>query len=233
MRFDGWILGVGTSSGTRVVVGHWPRSPFGPLSDVMVEHPDGHRLLLVPQPEVADFIAVTYTFDEVALVPVAVGRPEPETWTVTAGALALQARTGGRPPLGWLLHALPAWLATAPAWADLVDLPARLAGMRTRGTAGNGRTEWYGVRDLHTVIDLTATWSGTPLGRSPRSDRRSPSASPPSPRPRPSPAWPPRSPSPIDRVLEVTTGTSRSYRLSNFDRAGLLGAPVTRGPVTA
>jgi hypothetical protein len=164
VRFDGWILGVGTSSGTRVVVGHWPRSPFGPLSDVMVQHPDGHRLLLVPRREVADFITTTYTFDEVTVVPVAVGRPDPATWTVTAGPLDLRARTGGRPRLGWLLHAVPAWLATAPAWVDLVDLPARVAGLRTRGTAGNGRTEWYGVRDLHTVIGLTATWSGTPLG---------------------------------------------------------------------
>jgi hypothetical protein len=59
----GWILGVGTSSGTLVVVGHWPRSPFGPLSDVMVQHPDGNRLLLAPQPEVAEFIAATYTLD--------------------------------------------------------------------------------------------------------------------------------------------------------------------------
>ena len=77
VRFDGWILGVGTSSGTRVVVGHWPRSPFGPVSDVMVEHPDGHRLLLAPQSEVAEFIATTYTFDQITLVPVTVGRPDP------------------------------------------------------------------------------------------------------------------------------------------------------------
>ena len=164
VRFDGWILGVGTTSGARVVVGHWPRSPFGPLSDVMVQHPDEHRLLLAPRPDLADFIGTTYTFDEVAVVPVAVDRPDPGTWTVTAGPLDLHARTGRRPPLGWLLHAVPARLATAPAWVDLVDLPARLAGMRTRGSAGNGRTEWYGVRDLHTVTDLTATWSGTPLG---------------------------------------------------------------------
>lgn len=164
MRFDGWILGVGTSSGTRVVVGHWPRSPFGPVSDVMVEHADGHRLLLAPQPAVAEFIATTYTFDQITLGPVTVGRPDPVSWIVTAGPLNLHAHTGRRSSLGWLLHALPARLAAAPAWVGLMDLPARLAGLRTRGTAGNGRTEWYGVHDLHTVADLTATWSGSPLG---------------------------------------------------------------------
>ena len=164
MRFDGWILGVGTSSGTRVVVGHWPRSPFGPVSDVMVEHADGHRLLLAPQPAVAEFIATTYTFDQITLGPVTVGRPDPVSWIVTAGPLNLHAHTGRRSSLGWLLHALPARLAAAPAWVGLMDLPARLAGLRTRGTAGNGRTEWYGVHDLHTVAELTATWSGSPLG---------------------------------------------------------------------
>jgi len=164
VRFDGWILGVGTSSGTRVVVGHWPRSPFGPVSDVMVEHPDGHRLLLAPQSEVAEFIATTYTFDQITLVPVTVGRPDPVSWIVTAGPLNLHAHTGRRSSLGWLLHALPARLAAAPAWVGLIDLPARLAGLRTCGTAGNGRTEWYGVHDLHTMGDLTATWSGSPLG---------------------------------------------------------------------
>jgi hypothetical protein len=130
----------------------------------MVERPDGHRTLLAPGPEVAGFVAATYTFDQVILVPVAVDRPDSATWAVTAGPLDLRARTGGRPPLGWLLHAVPARLAVAPAWIDLVDAPARLVGLRTRGTAGNGRTEWYGVRDLHTVVDLTATWSGAGLG---------------------------------------------------------------------
>ena len=157
VRFEGWILGIGTSSGTRLVVGHWPRSPFGPVSDVMVEHPDGHRLLLAPKQAVAEFIATTYTFDQITLVPVTVGRPDPVSWTVTAGPLNLHARTGRRSSLGWLLHALPARLAAAPAWVGLMDLPARLAGLRTCGTAGNGRTEWYGVRDLHTVGNLTAT----------------------------------------------------------------------------
>ncbi|MBI0381305.1 hypothetical protein JBE27_34865 [Streptomyces albiflaviniger] len=50
LRFDGWIAGMGTSSGTRVVLGHWERSPFGPFSDVMLDrapetrrHPGHHH----------------------------------------------------------------------------------------------------------------------------------------------------------------------------------------------
>jgi hypothetical protein len=163
--FDGWILGVGTASGTRVVVGHWPRSPLGTLSDVMVQRPDGHRVLLAPSPAAAEFIAATYAFDEVRVLDVAVDRPDPRTWTVTAGPLRLAVRTGGRPPLGWLLRAVPAPLARAPGWVGLLDRPARLlTGLRTTGSAGNGRTEWYGVQDLHAVTAADGSWDGAPLG---------------------------------------------------------------------
>ncbi|MCV2487757.1 hypothetical protein OF117_00150 [Geodermatophilus sp. YIM 151500] len=165
LRFDGWIAGLGTTSGTRVVVGHWPRSPFGPVSDVMLQRPDGHRLLLAPRPEVADFIASTYVFDEVRLVDVAVDRPDGATWAVTAGPLRLAFRTGRRPPLGRLLRAVPARLARWPPWIGLLDRPARaLTGLRTTGSAGSGRTEWYGVQDLHAVTGLRATWDGASLG---------------------------------------------------------------------
>jgi hypothetical protein len=165
LEFDGWILGLGTRSGTRVVVGHWPRSPFGPMSDVMVQRPDGHRVLLAPTPEVAGFVAATYTFDEVQLVPVDVGRPDARTWTVDAGPLRLTASTGRRTALGRLLRAVPGRLARSPAWVGLLDVPARLTtGLRTTGTAGNGRTEWYGVRDLHPVTAVEAGWAGDPLG---------------------------------------------------------------------
>jgi hypothetical protein len=40
VRFDGRIAGVGNASGTQLVLGHWPRSLFGPVSDVMVERPE-------------------------------------------------------------------------------------------------------------------------------------------------------------------------------------------------
>jgi hypothetical protein len=165
LEFDGWILGLGTASGTRVVLGHWPRSPLGPISDVMVQRPDGHRVLLAPSPEVAEFVGSTYTFDEVRLVPVTVGRPDDTTWTVDAGPLQLRVTTGPRPALGRLLRAVPARLARRPAWVGLLDRPARLTtGLRTRGSAGNGRTEWYGVQDLHSLAAVDARWDGEPLG---------------------------------------------------------------------
>lgn len=165
MRFDGWIAGLGTEAGVRLVVGHWPVSPLGSFADVMVEHVDGHRALLAPSQQVAEFVAATYRFDEVVICPVAV-RPARERWTVTAGPLRLAFEPGRSTALGRLLRTVPGRLASSPGWAALCDVPARLLmpGVRTRGSAGAGRREWYAARDLRTITAARAAWDGLDLG---------------------------------------------------------------------
>ncbi|AVV47728.1 hypothetical protein C6376_26770 [Streptomyces sp. P3] len=168
MCFDGWIAGLGTSRGTRLVLGHWPRSPFGAFSDVMMERPGGERLLFAPTRETADFVSGTYVFDTVCVVPVDVS-VDGDTWTVAAGPLRLRFTTGRRGLLGLLgllLRVVPGPLARRPAWATLTDVPARvlLPGVRTRGSAGGVRREWYGARDLRPVRTVSATFEGSDLG---------------------------------------------------------------------
>lgn len=165
LRFRGWIAGVGTTSGTRLVVGHWPESPFGPFSDVMIQHPGGRRELLAPSRRVADFVAQTYTFEDVRLTPVTVA-VDGTRWSVRAGPLGLDIVTGPRAALGWLLRAVPAPLAGSRRWAAVCDVPARLLmpGVRTLGSAGSGRREWYGARDLLPVRSARAVLGGEDLG---------------------------------------------------------------------
>ncbi|MDT0495537.1 hypothetical protein ACPEIF_25300 [Streptomyces sp. NPDC012600] len=164
LRFDGWIAGVGTSSGTRLVVGHWPRSPFGAFSDVMVQRPGGERVLLAPSRRVAEFVSATYHFERIDVVPVAVTVSGAE-WHVEAGGLDLRMRTGRRSALGLALSAVPAPLARSRTWAALCDVPARLMpGVRTLGSAGSGRREWYGARGLWSVREARAVLDGTSLG---------------------------------------------------------------------
>ncbi|MEU1072723.1 MULTISPECIES: hypothetical protein [unclassified Streptomyces] len=165
LRFDGWIAGLGTTSGTRIVLGHWQRTPFGPFSDVMLENADGERLLLAPTPETADFISSTYTFDAVRIAPVEVSVTD-DLWTVAAPPLDLRFVVGRRGPLGLMLRAVPAPLARRPAWSALTDHPARvlLAGVRTRGSAGAGRREWYGAQDVRHLRAASASLDGTDLG---------------------------------------------------------------------
>ncbi|ROS78881.1 hypothetical protein [Cellulomonas sp. PhB143] len=179
-RFDGEILAFGTVSGTRVVVGRWASSPFGAFADVMVERPDGHRVLLAP-PHVAGFVAGTYVFDEVVetgvrVVPATAGRGRvaddvsrlvhPGRLLVRAGPLEAEVRTGGRTALGRLLRLVPPALAASPTFARCTDPVARmvLRGVRTRGSAGSGRTESYGATDVHAVLQVSARWDGDDLG---------------------------------------------------------------------
>jgi hypothetical protein len=131
----------------------------------MVEHADGRRLLLADTPGLGRFVADTYAFDAVRVTPVTVRR-EGFEWTVTAPPLDLRFTVGGRGALGWLLHAVPSPLARNRRWVRLVDLPARLAqpGVRTYGSAGHGRREWYGARDLRRITAATTSWDGADLG---------------------------------------------------------------------
>ncbi|GAA2480880.1 hypothetical protein [Terrabacter carboxydivorans] len=164
-RFHGQIAGVGSASGMRVVVGSWERTPLGSFGDAMVETADGHRVLLAPTAEVAAFIEATYAFDEVRLEPVTVSSGR-YRWHVESPSLELDLRVGGRLPLGRLLRAVPARVASSPAWATMVDPVARVAlrGVRTRGTALAGRREYYGATDLHAVTSLDGAFEGAPLG---------------------------------------------------------------------
>ncbi|MDQ0673625.1 hypothetical protein QFZ36_001186 [Pseudarthrobacter siccitolerans] len=163
--FDGHIAGIGTGSGLRAVVGIWNSSPFGPFSDVMVQEPSGHRLLLAPSEEVADFISDTYAFDEVRILDVNTTLAR-DLLTVDAGALAVRSRLGGRTLLGCALRAVPRPLAVHPRWVRAISPVAAVlsSGSRTSGTAGSGRHEYYGVSDLRSISSAVVSWDGADAG---------------------------------------------------------------------
>lgn len=148
-----------------MVIGLWPASPFGRFADAMVQRADGHRILLAPDEQVADFVAGTYTFDEIRLGPVdfaVAGRQ----WGVTAPDLSVEFETGGRPALGRLLSLIPRSLARNRWWTAAQDPVARLVmhGVRTVGSAGGRRREYYSALDLHHVVDARMRFEGADLG---------------------------------------------------------------------
>lgn len=165
MRFNGEIAGMGTASGVRIVVGMWTDTPLGEFADVMLQQPDGHRVLMAPSPETADFIAATYSFDEVRLGPVMLVR-DGDVRSVETDDLTLEFSLGPRSAIGRLLRLVPERIATAPRWLVLIDPIARIAmkGVRTRGSAGGGRREFYGATDNHAVTHVGGQWEGTDLG---------------------------------------------------------------------
>ncbi|PPI20384.1 hypothetical protein [Rathayibacter sp. AY1B5] len=165
LRFGGRIAGFGTASGTRIVLGLWEDTPFGPFADAMIEDGDGHRLLIAPTREVADFIGSTYAFDEVRIAPVS-WRRIAGGLSVSAGPLAVRLELGGLTPLGRLLRIVPRPLAEHPAWLTAISPVASLLvrGVSTAGSAGHGRREYYGVRAIRRVEGVHAVLAEEDLG---------------------------------------------------------------------
>ncbi|MBK8470515.1 MAG: hypothetical protein WAR57_04280 [Candidatus Phosphoribacter sp.] len=175
-RFSGRITGIGSTSGVRLVVGHWDVSPFGAFADVMVEDASGRRTLLAPTDEIARFVSGTYEFDDVAVAPIdAAWSPpheragQPHTGgvcRVRTDRLELTVEVGGRSGVGRLLRLMPTALATAPWWCRAIDPVARrvMPGVRTAGSTGRGRSEFYGATDLRKIRAVHGSWDGADLG---------------------------------------------------------------------
>jgi hypothetical protein len=148
-----------------MVIGSWLESPFGRFADVMVETAYGERTLLAPSDEIAEFVSTTYSFDTVEIGDVAVthGRDE---FALTAPNLDVSAKLGGPAQFDWLLRLVPSRLATAPAWLRAIDpVASRLVtGVRTAGSAGHGRREYYGVRRTRRIAAVTGRFRGADLG---------------------------------------------------------------------
>ncbi len=164
IRFRGQIAGVGTTSGTRIVVGRWLDSPLGTFADAMVEDAAGHRVLVAPTPDVARFVAATYEFDEIRIEPFAV-TVEGDRWRVASSSLTLDLRVGGLTLLGRLLRVVPARVAEAPWWCATTDAVARvvLDGVRTRGETQD-RREWYGATANRAILAAGGSLDGVDLG---------------------------------------------------------------------
>lgn len=164
--FRGRIAGAGTTGGLRVVIGWWHDSPLGSFTDVMLETAEGHRVLLAPRDDVADFVRSTYVFDEVRIEEVA-AEVSPTRWRVTSPSLDMTLGVGARTSGGRLLRMVPPGIATHPMWCALTDVVTRIAmpGVRTRGSAGHGRREWYGATDVHAVTSIVGRFDDTELAQ--------------------------------------------------------------------
>lgn len=133
----------------------------------MVEQADGHRILLAPTVDVADYVTSTYSFDETRVEPVTASvEGSGALWRVASPSLHISFSVGGRLPLGMLLRLVPGAVATHPLWCRAVAPVAALLvpGVRTVGTALAGRREFYGATDLRRITSVSGTLDGGPLG---------------------------------------------------------------------
>ncbi|MDQ2797944.1 MAG: hypothetical protein M3Y06_12435 [Actinomycetota bacterium] len=164
-RFDGSIAGLGTESGTRFVLGVWDSTPFGAITDVMIERSDGHRVLIAPTHEVGRFISNTYGFGEVRIEATSLERAGTR-WIMSSATLQVAFDVGPRTGIGRLLALIPRRLARSRRWCQLINPFARLLrpGVRTIGTAGGGREERYCAMDEHGIGNVHVVWDGVDQG---------------------------------------------------------------------
>ncbi len=168
-RFTGRIAGLGTRTaagpGPRIVVGMWNDSPLGRFVDVMIETEEGHRILLAPRDDVADYVASTFTFDEVRVLPVAWRKIDGGLGVRAGDTLDIEVGIGTITPLGMLLRAVPRGIATRPGWLTVIDPVARILvpGAATAGTAGRGRREFYGVTLARRIVSLAGRFEAQEL----------------------------------------------------------------------
>lgn len=163
--FEGFILGLGSTSGVRLAVGIWARSPFGAFVDVMAERPDGHRILLAPTEQIGEFVADAYTFDEIRVESVRVARTE-ATVTVVATDARFTATVARRTALGQLLSVVPQKVAGNSLFAAGINPVARrvMPGVQTYGEGSDGSRKWYSALDEHRVTALAGRFDGVDLG---------------------------------------------------------------------
>jgi hypothetical protein len=154
----GVIASAGFESGDRFVVGHWQRSPLGPMTDVMWAQPDDRRVLLVDRAEAAEFITAVYGFDHVDVVPIRADS-DGASLEVKAGDVDLTIRAGP----GWRLpmaRLRPAWFTR---WVE-GPVARALLGVRTFGTSASGVKEWYRATEYRPVVEARASVGGIDLG---------------------------------------------------------------------
>jgi hypothetical protein len=131
----------------------------------MVEDKDGHRTLLAPGQDAADFIAATYTFDEIRVEPITTRETDGSSM-VSSPSLSVELQLGRRTGVGRLLVLMPGALRRATWWCRAIGPVARTLrpGVDTVGTAGRGRREYYCAADEHLIESARVSFDGIELG---------------------------------------------------------------------
>lgn len=160
VRLDGVIGAAGFAGGDRVVVGHWTRSPVGPLSDVMWASPSGVRTLYAPSAAGADFVTSVYAFDAVVVDPDLVVVGDGRSLTVTLPSIDARVALVAGP--GWHIPPprRPAWLTR---WVE-APIARALMGVETYGVSPTGVEEWYQATAWRPIVEARATVAGRDLG---------------------------------------------------------------------
>ncbi len=155
--FEGRITSCGFSSGDRIVIGIWEKSPFGIFADIMWARPDGKKILIAPNQEIADYIHSLYDFDEVKIEDIKIERKSKE---IIFNCNDIECQFNWGKEISFLIKRRPLWFVSTIEYF----FGWLIFRTKTHGKTKNGRKEWYVVDNISRLKDARAEVSGKDLG---------------------------------------------------------------------
>ena len=155
--FSGRITSSAFESGDRIVVGSWKESIFGEFTDIMWARPDGTRILIAPNKEVADYVTDMYSFDKVLIEDVNYienGRSS----EVACDSLKLE--------FSWN-RGFPVPMRRSLLFISTIELffAKLIFSTRTYGVTKNNRKEWYAIDRVSYLKNASANILGVDSGK--------------------------------------------------------------------
>lgn len=155
IQIKGFISSIGFSDGNRFVIGHWKESPIGEFGDIMWGTPDGEKILVAGNEQVAEFVSAIYDFDRIQI----------ENLHTSSDGKRTEAKTPNLEIeiLGGLVGGI---LPTRPlAFTKYVEnsFANLLMGVKTYGTSSRGVEEWYQAKRWRWVKDGSVKLNGINL----------------------------------------------------------------------
>ena len=155
IQIKGFISSIGFSDGNRFVIGHWKESPIGEFGDIMWGTPDGEKILIAGNDQVANFVSAIYDFDRILI----------ENLHTSSDGKRTEAKTPNLhiEILGGMVGGI---LPTRPlGFTKFIENPFAnfLMGVKTYGTSSTGVEEWYQAKKWRWVKDGSVELNGTNL----------------------------------------------------------------------
>lgn len=155
--FKGRITSSGFQSGDRIVVGTWDESRFGKFTDIMWARPDGHRTLIAPSKDIAEYVDEMYSFDEILIQDIDVEQNGDEM-KVSCEMMELEFVWNR----GWKIPFKRSLLFIATVELFFAKL---FFSTRTHGVTRNNRKEWYAIDRVSKITKANAIISGQSAGQ--------------------------------------------------------------------
>jgi uncharacterized membrane protein len=155
--FQGRITSSGFQTGDRIVVGAWKSSPFGDFTDIMWAKPDGTRILIAPNQEIADYVTDMYSFDDVLLEEI---DAEEEGRNLKVKCKTMRLEFSWKKGFAIPFKRSLLFIATVELFfAKLIF------STRTYGLTRNNRQEWYAIDRVSNLSHASANIDGEDKGK--------------------------------------------------------------------